>query len=323
MRAMQRIFVWSVLALFVVACTGETPISNRPTTPTQTELRIEERTDVIVQPPVRQADVLFVVDDSCSMRDDQETLARNIGDMVAWFETERIDYHLGVVSTDPFRNQGVLVRDGDLAWVDPDTPDLIETFGRMAQVGTDGSDRESGLWTAYYAVDLHGRRTGRNEGFFREDASLHTLVISDEDDHTPEDIVGVEPFLAWYQGLREQPDQRTFNLIGNLDDADRYLQVVEGTGGFLNRIDDGSWIDALDRLGRRIAQPKDTFFLSAIPVDGEVDVEVLEQGAPRELVPGLDWTYDAAENAVVFQRFYPAAGSEVRLTYRTEVLFIP
>ena len=56
--------------------------------------------DTFQQRTVEASDILFVVDDSCSMEDEQEELAANFDNFIQSFSGTNVDYHIGVVRGD-------------------------------------------------------------------------------------------------------------------------------------------------------------------------------------------------------------------------------
>ena len=45
-------------------------------------------------------DVLWVIDNSCSMLEEQTTLINNFGAFIGYFLDSQLDWHIGVTSTD-------------------------------------------------------------------------------------------------------------------------------------------------------------------------------------------------------------------------------
>jgi hypothetical protein len=154
-------------------------------------------------------DLLFMIDTSLSMEEEQGNLARNfprlveeLGKLPAGFP----DLHLGVVSSDlgagsalrsgtcttTLGDRGVLqVRPG--CGVDPATQrylisnadgnnfngDLADVFACLANVGTEGCGFEHQLQSVRRALSGY---LAENDGFLRGDAHLAVVYITDEDD---------------------------------------------------------------------------------------------------------------------------------------------
>lgn len=163
----------------------------------------------------RDIDILFVIDNSGSMREEQDSLAGNFNrfiNVLNNIEGGLPNVHIGVVSTDvgagPFgidkcsgdgdsgnlqaQPQGACNAPDDQFIVDLAredgsrdtnyTGDLADVFSCIAQLGTGGCGFEQPLESMYRA--LNGNAT--NNGFLREDAFLAVIIISDEDDCSTE-----------------------------------------------------------------------------------------------------------------------------------------
>lgn len=152
-------------------------------------------------------DLLFVIDDSISMDDEQAGLIAAFPDFIDAMQTELADtdgYHIGVVTTDEYAGdtscgqaRGTLVtRTGGTASsnavCDPyssgkrfmtEQDDLDARFACAAQVGTAGDPDERPMESMLAALSP-GQLTmgGCNEGFLRNDALLVVVVVTDEED---------------------------------------------------------------------------------------------------------------------------------------------
>ncbi len=148
-----------------------------------------------------QVDLLFVIDDSHSMLAEQTALIASFDAFIAGIQSqldEDNDYHVGIVTTDAYvanapgcRDIGALVtqteEDSCGPWsqgrfISLDDP-LAEAFTCAAEVGLDGDSDERQIQAALEALGpTHAGVGGCNEGFFRDDALLVLVLISDEDD---------------------------------------------------------------------------------------------------------------------------------------------
>lgn len=168
--------------------------------------------DVFLPPETgcQKIDFLFAIDNSASMRDEQENLAQSFPGFIRVMQQVlgSKDVHIMVVGTggdrededDPALDaeaceeiQGAGRRtntegvdcgiQGGLAFMSTGQPDLEGTFSCAAQVGTDGSAREEPMDAVLAATSAALNGPGRcNAGFLREDALLVVTVISDEED---------------------------------------------------------------------------------------------------------------------------------------------
>ena len=155
----------------------------------------------------KKVDLLFVIDDSGSMADEQANLVASFPGFIAAMQTELAEtdgYNIGVVTSDEYifditcggLDIGYFVqRTGG-----PDSSDQIcgpytggaymteadnldDKFSCAAQVGTGGDGDEHPMEAMLRALDpeLQGDG-GCNAGFLRDDALLVVIVITDEED---------------------------------------------------------------------------------------------------------------------------------------------
>ncbi|MFM7199745.1 MAG: choice-of-anchor D domain-containing protein [Myxococcota bacterium] len=258
-----------------------------------------------------KVDILFVVDNSGSMSDNQQNLVNNFGRFYKVLQELNLDWQIGVVTTD----NGVL--QGRTRIITPSTPDIQGTFSENALVGTAGSGDEKGLEFAYQALS-EPLVSSQNRGFLRPDAGLRIITLSDEEDYSSRNV---DFYVSFFQNLKVSPRLVTFNGItgedagcntscGAADPARRYADAVEATGGITASICTCDFISALEALAADAQVYQDTFPLSQTPVEATLKVTV--NGQMR-----LDWTYDAALNAVVFAtpEATPQNGEDVVITY--------
>jgi hypothetical protein len=153
-----------------------------------------------------QMDIVFVVDDSGSMAEEQSNLATNFPMFATLLSSYRtpdgdpIDFRVAVTTTGkdlsytinfgpiqtPFNEQG---DDGAFRnncnassrWLDKTSPDLEQTLACRADVGTGGPSFEMPLLMARWALDKRVG-DGTNAGFVRPDALLAIVMLTDEDD---------------------------------------------------------------------------------------------------------------------------------------------
>src|SRR5690606_32111696 len=103
-----------------------------------------------------------------------------------------------------------------------------------------------------------GHRNGHNAGFYREEASLAVVVISDEDDWS---LMPIGEFETWFSSLKPDPEMLSFSAIvgdevgdyGTCETAAQagvdYLYLTRAFGGVEWSICDEDWAPALDQLG--------------------------------------------------------------------------
>ena len=276
------------------------------------------RQDCVTQLVVPRVDVLWVVDNSSSMADQQADLAQAFPSFMNYFLGSGLDYHIGVVSTDmdaPSHSGRLQSAQGYL-WVDDETDDAVAVLGEMTTLGTEGSGQEKGRDPVYAAIEIEG--TQSNLGYFREDAAFHAIVISDEEDQSIG--IGVSEFVNWIKNLKPEDDQTTFSAIAGLEWAcaekgQQYQDTVAQVGGIFKDICDPNWTEVLERLGLQAAGLKREYFLSQLPVADSLSVWVDDDGIILTFVEDVDYEYNAQRNSITFIDFVPDELSRVCVDY--------
>lgn len=287
--------------------------------PAPIPVREETRTDVIVQTTTPKVDILWMVDNSCSMSDDQTRLTENFPAFMDYFVGSGLDYHVGVTSSDiiqsaPNGADGKLVVKRGLKYIENDTPDPITLFQEMATLGVGGAFPEKGLGATYKC--LEEKRDTVNAGFYREEASLHTIIISDEPDYTQASLITQPEYEQWYDGLKETSEDRSFSGIISPTGGARYAQTIDFVGGIEESVLVPDWSGVLERLGIQAAGLKREYFLSGVPVPGTISVAVVIRSGPTlSFDEGEDFSYDEVRNSITFVEYVPDALSRVEITY--------
>jgi hypothetical protein len=190
----------------------------------------------------------------------------------------------------------------------------------MASLGVDGSADESGRAQVFNTLSLP-LRDSWNAGFYREDAYLAIVVISDEDDRSGNNPA-LNEFKPWLENLKPEEGQVSFSSIVGLDNScstaslgSEYLDVTRYIGGIEWHICDSRWDLVLEELGMQAAGLKREFFLSEVPVEATVSVRVLDDGTEQDFMRDVDWEYSRARNSIRFLSFIPNPLSEIFIDY--------
>jgi hypothetical protein len=282
-----------------------------------------------------KADVLLVIDDSCSMADRQTSLAQGMNALLAYANLNSVDFHLGVTNTEltgsTAAQAGLLhATQNGRKILTPSTPNLSAQFSQLVNVGTAGSN-ESCMDPATRALSAPNiNDPTKNAGFLRDDASLAVICFTDARDQAP-----AMPSFYLNQLLNlKAPGQFTYNVMGPFfgptppsgcvyddpnDSGHRTMAVL--TGGVMEDICTPNWPLALQRLGiRAFGDNAGTYFLKVWPDVPNAPIEVRVDGV---VVPYVDpqslatiWSYDPTSNAVIFEPLsVPQPGQTVTITY--------
>lgn len=296
------------------------------------------KVDRILQTTTPSVDVMWAIDTSCSMScvvgchgTIADKVVENFPKFTDYFVGSGLDYHIGVITMDleAPESSGKLQYGLGQKFIDNSTADPKSAFFEMTRPGTDGSGTERGIGAAYTAIELLDETF--NGGFYREDASLHTIALSNENDQTPGSLITRAEFVDWYDDLKPQNEDRTFSSIVCLTrDSEEcrdavgsiYSETTHDIGGILWDITSDDWAGLLDQLGAQAAGLKREYFLSEIPVPETVEVGILTaSGGTLEFEraegdpPVGDWTYSTTRNSITFLEFTPEALSQVVISY--------
>jgi hypothetical protein len=190
-------------ALWITAC--KSPVDDPGSTlPGQCESE-----SPVVAP--QRTDILFVIDNSSSMEEEQEGIAQQLPAFVEALKTGSgvvQDFRVGVITTSVYRrvlfqgqeqlreypNESGRLRPvpdtggqpTDERFIEGSDPFLVEKFRRLVEQGTQGSGQETPFEAVRLAVSeplaTKPVSEGGNSGFLRDGARLLVVVVSDEED---------------------------------------------------------------------------------------------------------------------------------------------
>lgn len=201
-----------------------------------------------------KVDLLWVVDNSGSMEDNQANIAANFSNFISNFVNQGIDYNIGITTvettnsptcycpysawtcyyyqycafvdrTNPFsaRNGRFVQGDGSSYSVIKSTFEknlIIETFKKNIMVGTGGGGREKMLDAALLALEKAKNETSPNNGFLRDDANLAIILVSDENDQS---VDSVEHYV---NSIKNYKNSEATTTIYAITDTAQYLGEV-------------------------------------------------------------------------------------------------
>lgn len=190
-----------------------------------------QKTDDFDQAPSNQVDILWVIDDSTSMKEEQAAVQAAGADFIAELDNADMDFHIGLITTDgDSTNAKASSLLGTPTFLTADCKeDGVTTdctygadFATLVTQGTGGSDMEKGLEVALNTVTPPHSETD-NAGFVRDGALLMVIILSDENDCSDGGRLGDTTGEACYT----QYDELT--PVGDL--AAALQDAKAGTGG--------------------------------------------------------------------------------------------
>ncbi len=284
----------------------------------QNPITLEER---FTQVPLPKLDVLWVIDNTPSMADEQLALSSALTSFTAGLQDAGVAWQVGVVKTDILDDDAGVLQ--GVPWViTPAQEDLDIALAAAAAVGLDGQPPEAGLGAAWLAL-TEPLASGLNRGFRRDDAALHIVVMSDGDDAS-EAILGGRPDEAFLLFLEEEAvrtgqsaslsavvGDAPNGCIGDLGSAQPglvYLSVAQQSGGVVQSICEPDFSAITTELGTDTIPWSDRFPLTEVPVTDSIRVAV--DGERQD----TGWSLEASPPAILFER-PPAPGAEITVSY--------
>ncbi len=271
--------------------------------------------DSFVQPSRDNGvDILWVVDNSASMYEEQDQLAEHADGFTSFLSRAPVDFQLAVVTTDvDVEDPGRFVDDP----LTPDTPNLADAFGEQIFMD-EGSRDERGFTAALAALDA----SGPNGELLRQDADLEVVFFSDEDDQSDlgamefvEEVMDIRPGVVWaINAITGDPPEGCASIFGAADAGLKYMDATEESEGLRESICSLDYNTMLQRVAMKVLGLKDRIVLSSPPDLSTVEVRVDDAIIYRRTPHG--WRYDAGENSIVFDGFaVPPPGSSVGVKY--------
>jgi hypothetical protein len=214
---------------------------------TNTSVRLEPVTLNYTQNAGNKVDILWVIDTSGSMEEEQDYLGDNFNGFIRGMANSGLDFQTAVTSTDicPSHSpsdlsqvvcpnetdkddsvhlRGSFVGRTGRKVLKHDDSDLVRKFNAYTALGINGSQFEHGLKAADMAVEKV--LSGENEDLIRSDAFLAIIVVSDEED----DGIGL--------GMKDAYTEKNFVSLGlttfkfTHTDLIDHLKIVKGVGKF-------------------------------------------------------------------------------------------
>ena len=279
---MPRMFLASLLALALVAC-GDPPLIDRPE-----EQPIRETFD---QLKASSIDVLFVIDNSRSMREEQQALSENFSRFLEYLdpdpsrtdEPDQIDYRIAVTTTDANRSAGRLIK----AKTEP-APliirpgagyDPLDAMQRTIANIQEGGALEEGFEAALLAAE---RASNEKDGsgkpmFLRENAWLYVVIVSDEEDASFGEVRYYHRRFETLKGIGNENAVAISSIAGPVPNGcetaaagARYAELAALTGGVHGNICTADWGATLEQLAVTGIGLRKRFQLRQAPRDLDV-----------------------------------------------------
>jgi hypothetical protein len=287
------------------------------------------------------------------MADNQQILADSFRGFIGNFLSAALDFRIGIITSDvdsgsasvwrsrmpgyPGANRGLLLsRDPSERFLNPSSTDLVSKFEENVRVGTAGSYREQCLNSFIYTMDpvLHAGGAW-NEGFFRSDALLALVVVSDENEDIQDGetvAARVDRLRSRIQGLQgagtrgarfdfiineQAPDPGRILAPGSIQYyPGRYYEASSILSGHTYDITQNFTADLLRISEGMVAQALNEFSLSLRPKDTS-RLQVVMDGVaiPQDVPDGFIYHPDRNTIELTGRFANPGPGAELQVSY--------
>ncbi len=270
---------------------------------------VNEHVDTWELPDDPPSDILFIVDQSCSMDDDQARLASNFGYFIQNLNSYTMDWQIIVANNDNGCNNtgGILT---------PATSDYQSRFSNAVQSGggTYLESQEALLIPAANGVqNTDGGEC--NAGFMRSDALLHVVLVSDE----PEQSGSWSTYVTQILSKKGDADLVKISAIagpvpdgcGTAAPGTGYSEAVSYTDGLFLSICATDWSTYMEDLA--IASVS----VSSFDLSHDADEASLSVEVDGVTLTSDQYAYDASTNQVTIldASAIPQGGSDVSISY--------
>lgn len=267
-----------------------------------------------------QADILVVIDNSISMKDEQENMADRISNLLD--RVKGLDWRVAIVTTDMKDGK---IGDGRLLQFPNGEFYLTsklslkvakEQFGKTIQRKESGHHEEQGIKATYRAIQraINPKETNdkHNKSFFRKAAALSVIVVSDENEtgsaaeNTAAGLgalvtsaFGLDKVFKFHSIIVRPGDKACLGASTVHFEGKAYAALTKITDGVLGDVCAKDYGNQLTVIGQDVANTQNTFQLSCVPMDinndGKSDVQVSSSGvAPAFTLDGDKIVFSSA-----------------------------
>ncbi len=300
----SRLSFIAVLFLALVSCTTNIDytfdISDEPGE-LETDIWVDSFTQV---GSYENIDILWVIDRSCSMNDNDPELLSGVESMMNLLSSD-INWRLKIITA------------GDRAVVQSDSFPLTrgatysDALDMLNTLPNDGGEEG---FAALYDYVMHDPYA---QTWLRHNAALLVVFVSDEEEQSK---MLVSDFTSWYRDLRASV---YISSIVNVDGAEsacayppassnvgyKYIEATDYFNGNVIDICSTDWSSGVAEATSRV-EPYESYVLTHIPY--EDTIVVFQDG-----IPYIEWYYSALDNTVYFNET-PAEGHLMEIGYSIE-----
>ncbi|MEZ4744281.1 MAG: hypothetical protein R3B45_17835 [Bdellovibrionota bacterium] len=235
-----------------------------------------------IKPIGRPLDILIVIDNSDSMRNEQSNLSEKLDPLLKYVKQQ--DWQIAITTTD---KSDTCLRD----LIKKGEDNIEERFSHAIEAGIDGSSNERGFLKIKMALLNKGCTS---ESWLRDDSMLAVLIVSDEDncsysgqdcdDNEDGDPAYVLNFVesirtikvdAKFYGIIRHPSLGRWKCRQAQNPAVQYAEVIEKSEGQWGAICDDDYSETLNAVSENVEMTMNNRFdLALRPIEGTLKVMV-------------------------------------------------
>ena len=263
----------------------------------------------------KKLDIVWIIDDSGSMKEEQAALGSNFSIFIDDFITKNVDFKMAVTTTDTSSaaKKGKIFMASDLkltsALAQANPTQFKLDFKNLVKVGLAGSGSEQGLAASEGFMEKYAA------SFIRPEAYLAIVIVSDEEDQSAKLVAAYTDYLKSFKSSPGLVKVYSVVDVNNTNSGqgitvggEKYKQASNNTSGLIADIR-GDFHNSLNDMGLSIINLLDSFALAREPFAGSLKVFVNN-------VETVNFSYDAASHSIKFnQNSLPPVGAEIRVTY--------
>jgi len=257
-------------------------------------------------------DVLWVIDNSGSMNQFQTNLSTNISSFMNAFAGTGADYNMAVITTDRYTFGTILT---------PMTPNVETELSNLVMTGIMGSGMEKGIEMSFRSLSS-ASAAGPGGSFFRQDATLVVIYVSDEQDWSSP---GWSNYINFFDNIKPPGQFVPYGVISDVPGGCQYTMsnglqrtlqpglgywdLIDHYGGAWYSICAQDWGVQLQDLAGEVTGRRMFELDESDPIEETIEVTVNGQVT-------TDWEYDATLNAVIFADGHvPEEGQSIVIDY--------
>lgn len=227
----------------------------------------------------KKLDVIIVIDNSGSMSEEQRNMATRISSFVD--KLSGTDWRAAVITTDvnSTTTQGRfrLMSGTSKYFITASDANAQTILGNTVQgAGINGSATEQGIAASYYSIV--NKDVAPNAGFFRADAGLSIIVISDENESASQTANSGDNLIATIKNAWSTKPFKFHSIVGTGTGCagsylgSKYIELSNKTGGEVACVAQADYSSTLAKIGVSTSSLVKSVSLECSPLNNKITV---------------------------------------------------